>query len=194
MKRSLILAGVLLAVPFAALGQQGDWSAALTSRLEAKASKTVDVSLDQSMLKFASQFLDTKDPDQAQAKKIVSNMQGIYVHSFEFDKPGEYTEEDVAYLRGPLKDPPWSRIVSARSKRDGENVEVYFKKEGAKFTGLVVIATQPTSLTFVSILGPIDPDDLAKLGGHFGIPPVEVTHGDKDKEKMKDKDKKGEDQ
>ncbi len=177
MKRIWILIAVLLAAGWGVHAQ--DWSASLTSRLEAKASKTVDVTLDQSMLKFASRFLDDKDPDQAQAKKIVANMQGIYVHSFQFEKSGEFTDEDVATLRGPLKDPPWSRIVNVRSKREGENVEVYFKKEGGKFTGLVVIATQPTSLTFVSIVGPIDPDDLAKLGGQFGIPKVDIGHDEK---------------
>lgn len=187
MRRILILAMVALAAPMGARGQ--DWSEPVTSKLAAKASKTVDVNLDQSMLKFACQFLDQKDADQAQAKKICSNMQGIYVHNFEFEKEGEYTQEDIAVLRAPLTDPPWSRIVNVRSKQDNENVEVYFKKEGAKFTGLVVIATEPTSLTFVNIMGPIDPEDIAKLGGQFGIPELEVTHDGKDKDKSKDKDK-----
>ena len=189
MKRILIMAALCLAAAAGAAAQTQDWSAALAAKLEQKASKTVDVNLDQSMLKFAAQFLDQKDPDQAEAKRIVANMQGIYVHNFEFEKDGQYTEEDLAMLRAPLKEPTWSRIVNVKSKEEGENVEVYFKKEGAKFTGLVVIATEKTSLTFVNIMGPIDPADLAKLGGQFGIPDVEITPDDKDKVKMKDKAK-----
>lgn len=189
MKRILIMAALCLAAAAGAAAQTQDWSAALAAKLESKASKTVDVNLDQSMLKFAAQFLDQKDPDQAEAKRIVANMQGIYVHNFEFEKDGQYTEEDLAMLRAPLKEPMWSRIVNVKSKEEGENVEVYFKKEGAKFTGLVVIATEKTSLTFVNIMGPIDPADLAKLGGQFGIPDVEITPDDKDKVKMKDKAK-----
>jgi len=188
-KRILIMAALCLAAAAGAAAQTQDWSAALAAKLESKASKTVDVNLDQSMLKFAAQFLDQKDPDQAEAKRIVANMQGIYVHNFEFEKDGQYTEEDLAMLRAPLKEPTWSRIVNVKSKEEGENVEVYFKKEGAKFTGLVVIATEKTSLTFVNIMGPIDPADLAKLGGQFGIPDVEITPDDKDKVKMKDKAK-----
>lgn len=188
MKRSLMLTMVLVMAPvtFAAARTQ-DWSSGLTAKLEAKASKTVDVSLDQSMLKFACQFLDQKDHDQAKAKKICGNMQGIYVHSFEFEKEGDYSEQDLNEVRASLKGPAWSRIVNVRSKVDGENVEVYFKKEGDKFSGLVVIATEPTSLTFVNIMGPIDPADLADLGGQFGIPEMEVTHDDKDKDRTKDK-------
>lgn len=189
MKRILIMAALCLAAAAGAAAQTQDWSAALAAKLELKASKTVDVNLDQSMLKFAAQFLDQKDPDQAEAKRIVANMQGIYVHNFEFEKEGQYTEEDLVMLRAPLKEPTWSRIVNVKSKEEGENVEVYFKKEGAKFTGLVVIATEKTSLTFVNIMGPIDPADLAKLGGQFGIPDVEITTDDKDKVKTKDKDK-----
>jgi hypothetical protein len=189
-RRIPILAMILAMAPAAVMAARTqDWSSGLTAKLEAKASKTVDVSLDQSMLKFACQFLDQKDQDQAKAKKICSNMQGIYVHSFEFDKEGDYSEQDLNEVRASLKAPVWSRIVNVKSKKDGENVEVYFKKEGEKFTGLVVIATQPTSLTFVNIMGPIDPEDLAKLGGQFGIPEMEVTHDGRDKDRSKDKAK-----
>jgi hypothetical protein len=173
----LTLIGVLFMASLPARAQ--DSSVPLLSKLEAKASKTVDVSLDQSMLQFAGRFLDDKDADQAKAKKIVAKLRGVYVHSFEFEKEGGYTAEDVASLRAGLKEPEWSRIVNVRSKRNDENTEVYFRKVGGKFQGLVVIATQPTQLTYVNIDGEIDPDDLVKLGGQFGIPKVEMDHSDK---------------
>jgi len=164
---------LLLFVPLATLAQDAD-PGGMLKKLSSHASKTVDVNLDQSMLQFASAFLDPKDPEQAKAKKIIANMKGIYVHSFEFDKPGGYSDQDLAALRAPLKEPEWSRIVTVRSKQESENCEVYFRKEGGKFTGLVVIATQPNELTYVNILGPISPDDLRELGGEFGIPKVQI--------------------
>jgi hypothetical protein len=171
------LLALLLFAPLAVFAQ--DWDpGGMLKKLSARASKTVEVTLDQSMLQFASAFLDPKDPDQAKAKKVIANMKGIYVHSFEFEKPGGYTDEDVASLRGPLKGPEWSRIVTVRSKQEGENVEVYFKKEGGKFAGLVVIATEPNELTYANIVGPIDPDDLRALGGELGIPKVEMKKGE----------------
>jgi hypothetical protein len=173
MRRIGIILALFFAVQLPAAAQDWDPGGAL-KKLSAKASKAIDVTLDQSMLQFAGAFLDPKDPDQARAKKIISNMKGIYVHSFEFEKAGEYSEDDVASLRVPLKEPLWSRIVNVRSKRDGQNVEVYFKKEDGKFTALVVIATEPTELTFVDINGPISPEDIRQLGGQFGIPKIEI--------------------
>lgn len=181
MKRRLaciaVLFSMMVAGPRPARAQ--DSSGAMLSKLEAKASKTVDVSLDQSMLQFAARFLDAKDADQAKAKKIVAKLRGVYVHSFSFESEGGYSADDIASLRASLKQPEWSRIVNVRSKQNGENTEVYFKKMGGKFQGLVVIASQAKQLTYVNIDGEIDPDDLATLGGQFGIPKVEVDHSDK---------------
>jgi Domain of unknown function (DUF4252) len=173
MKRIGTIVALLLATQLTAFAQDWDPGGAL-KKLSARASKTVDVTLDQSMLQFAGGFLDSKDPEQARAKKIIADMKGIYVHSFEFDKSGDYTEQDVAAIRNQLKGPEWSRIVDVTSKTEGQNVEVYFRKEGEKFKGLVVIATEPTELTFVDLEGPITPEDLRALGGQFGIPKVEV--------------------
>jgi Domain of unknown function (DUF4252) len=173
MRRIGTIVALLLFAQLTVFAQDWDPAGAL-KKLSAKAARTVDVTLDQSMLQFASAFLDTKDPDQAQAKKIIANMKGIYVHNFEFDKSGEYSEEDLALLRAPLKEPDWSRIVTVKSKQEGENVEVYFRKEGGKFTGLAIIATEPTELTWVHIVGPINPEDLRGLGGQFGIPHIEI--------------------
>lgn len=173
MRRVATLVALLMLAQFTAVAQDWDPAGAL-KKLAEKAAKTVDVNLDQSMLQFAGGFLDPKDPDQAQAKKVIANMKGIYVHSFEFDKSGEYTDADVASLRAPLKEPEWSRIVNVRNKRDPGNVEVYFRKQEGKFTGLVIISTEPNELTWVNIVGPINPDDLRRLGGEFGIPRVEV--------------------
>jgi len=173
MRRLGAVVGLLLAAQMTATAQDLDPGGTI-KKLAARASKTIDVNLDQSMLRFASAFLDPKDPDQAQAKKIIANMKGIYVHSLEFDKSGEYTEGDLSALRDALKQPEWSRIVNVRSKRDGENVEIYFKKDGEKFEGLILLATEPTEFTFVDIAGPITPEDVMRLGGHFGIPKVNI--------------------
>ncbi len=173
MKRIATIVALLLATQMMAFAQDWDPGGVL-KKLSARASNTVDVTLDRSMLQFASGFLDSKDPNQAQAKKLIANMKGIYVHSFEFDKPGEYSDQDVAAIKNALKGPEWSRIVDVVSKTEGQNVQVYFHKQGNKFEGLVVIATEPTELTFVDLVGPITPEDLRALGGQFGIPKVQI--------------------
>jgi hypothetical protein len=39
---------------------------------------------------------------------------------------------------------------------------------------LAIIATEPKQLTLVNIVGAIDLDTLSELGGHMGIPDVDV--------------------
>lgn len=137
-------------------------------RLSGRATESVDVTLDSSMLQLASAFL-SNDPDQKQVKKIVSKLKGVYVRSFEFGKEGQYSMADVEAIRSQLKAPGWSRIVGVRSIK-GENSEVYLKKTGNAIDGLVVIDAEPKELTVVHIDGPIDPEELSDLGGHMGIP------------------------
>ncbi len=148
-------------------------------KLAAKAVETVDVKLDSSMLQAAGKFLSEKEADEAKAKKLVSGLKGVYVKSFEFAKEGEYSEADVEEIRSQLSVPGWSQIVKVRSKKDNESADVYLKREGDKTVGLVVIAAEPKELTIVNIDGPIDLEQLGELGGHLGIPKVNVEHGSK---------------
>jgi hypothetical protein len=107
-------------------------------------------------------------------KKLIGGLKGIYVRSFEFEKPGEYQDSDVEPVRAQLHTPAWSRIVGVRSLKSGENSEVFIKTENGKIGGLAILVTEPKVLTIVSIEGTIDPDQLNELGGHFGIPKVDI--------------------
>ena len=143
-------------------------------RLSAKAVESVNVTVDGALLQLAAKFLSRSDPEQRAVKNLISNVKGVYVRSFEFAGPGQYSEADVDALRAQLKAPQWSRMVNVRSTRGGENVDVFFKMDKERIAGLVLIATQPHELTIVNIVGGIDLDQLASLGGYFGIPQVNV--------------------
>jgi hypothetical protein len=140
-------------------------------KLAARATESVDVNLDASMLQLASKFLSKDDADEARVKNLVSKLKGVYVRSFEFDKEGQYSMSDVESIRSQLKTPMWSRIVGVKSLK-GENSEIYLKKQGDQIGGLVVIAAEPRELTVVHIDGPINPEDLTELQGHMGIPKI----------------------
>jgi hypothetical protein len=157
----------LLALAGVAPAQQVKWN---FDKLAARANNTVDVSLDGSLLRFAAKFLSDDDKDEVKVKKLVGGLKGIYVKSFEFKKPGEYSAADVDSFRAPLHAPDWQRIVGVHSNEDGETVEVYIKNEGKGIGGLAIIAMEPKELTLVNIVGAIDLDSLSKLGGQFGIP------------------------
>lgn len=170
--KTWMMAG-LLAAPLALWAQEPKLQLNL-DHLASKAKESVEVTLDASMLQFASKFLSDKKPEEAEAKKLVSGLKQILVRSFEFDQPGQYAVADLENLRSQLRAPEWARIVNVRSKADGENVDVFVRRTGEQIGGLVVIAAEPKELTVVSIDGPIRPEDLAKLGGQWGVPKIEI--------------------
>jgi len=101
------------------------------------------------------------------------------VKSFEFDKEGAYSDEDISAIRAQIRVPGWSRIVGVRSKRERENVEVFTRMEGDKIIGLAIISAEPKELTIVNIVGPIDLDKLSDLEGEFGIPRMGLERSSK---------------
>lgn len=156
-------------------------------KLAEKASDSVTVSLDGNLLQLASRFLSSDDPDQAQIKKLVASLKGVYVRNFEFEKTGEYQASDLEPIRSQLKDPKWKKIVEVRGH---DNAEVMLRQENEHvISGLAVIVAEPKELTVVYIDGPIDMDGLSKLAGNFGIPEDIGSKLEKEKDKDKDKDK-----
>ena len=174
----LYLLSALLAAP-SAEGQDAKLQINHLDKLAAKAEETVDVTIDGPMLQLATKFLSSKKPDEAKAKELVAGLKGIYVKSFEFDKEGAYSDEDVSAIRAQIRAPAWSRIVGVRSKRERENVEVFTRMEGDKIIGLAIISAEPKELTIVNIVGPIDLDKLSDLEGEFGIPRMGLERSSK---------------
>lgn len=138
-------------------------------KLAERATNSVDVTLDKSLLALAGGFLSKDDPDEAQVKKLIGKLRGIYVRTFEFDKEGQYSMSDVQAMRAQLKGPNWSRIVGVKSVK-GDNAEVYILKDGDQIGGIVVLDAEPKELTIVHIDGSISPEELSHLSGHMGIP------------------------
>ena len=167
--RSLALAAVLAG---ALWGQQFKFN---LDHLEGKASDRVDVSLNSNMLQFAAKFLDTKDPEEAKVKQLISGMEGIYIRSFEFKKEGAYSPADLDQVRNQLKAPEWSRIFGIKNSDDGENIEVFVRNAGGKVLGIAILSSDPKQLTVANLVGNIDIDSLAALGGRWGLPKMDAT-------------------
>jgi hypothetical protein len=143
--------------------------------LAAKASDSVDVALNGATLQFAAKFLDGKDPEEAQVKKLLEGITGIYVRSYEFKTEGAWAPADLEGVRKQLRGPQWARIVDIKSSGDGESTQVYVRSEEQKMTGLAILVADPKQLTVVNIVGKVDLNSLADLGGHFGIPKIETA-------------------
>jgi hypothetical protein len=147
-----------------------------TSQLEhlaAKASNTVDITIDERLMQFAGKFLSRRKGDEASVKEFVDGLKGVYVKSYEFETEGQYSPADIESIRSQLRGANWSKIVNVNSKKEG-GVEVYLMTQGGKNAGLALLATEPKEITIINIVGPIDLDKLSHLEGNFGIPELDI--------------------
>lgn len=179
----LVLGMALMCTALTGVAQSAKLELKNLEKLSDKAAEVNDVTLDGSLLQLAAKVLQAShDPDAAEVKEVIKNLKGIYVKNFSFDEPNQYSQADVEAIRAQLTGPGWQRIVTSNNKRNGEKNEVYLLKEGDKITGVAILVAEARELTVVNIVGPIDFDKLAELGGHFGIP-EEITDQPKSKHK-----------
>jgi hypothetical protein len=187
----ICLAAALACGSVAARAQQTN-SKLRIENLEALASKAdhvVDVTLDENLLRLIPAIILKTDKNAVEAKnvaRIAAGFKGVYVRSFNFSDEGQWKESDLAGIREQLKEPGWSKIVSVRSRKDGQNVEVYLMTDPANLGGLAILATQANELTVVNIVGKINIEDILALQGQFGIPDLDVQIGNDTDDKKSD--------
>jgi hypothetical protein len=141
--------------------------------LAAKASQSVDVNLDERLMRIAAKVFSDHDADEREVKKLVAGLKGIYVKSFEFEADGQYALADVESIRSQVRGPGWSRLVNVNSRKEG-NLEVYLLLNGELIGGLAVLHTDVREFTVVNIVGPVDLEKLSKLEGQFGVPELGI--------------------
>jgi hypothetical protein len=149
--------------------------------LASKASNAVDLSLTGPTLRFAAKFLDGHDPDEAQIKKLIEGLQGVYIKHFEFKHDNQWMPADLDRVRNQLHAPEWQRIIGVKSSEEESTAEVYLHVENGKNTGVAILEAEPRELTVINIVGPVDLEGLAELGGHFDIPKLTIPKEKKPK-------------
>ena len=181
------LIALLLIITSALIARAQDSRIQLSSldHLAAKASQTVDVSIDERLIRLAAKLFKD-DGDEKEIKALLVGIKGIYVKSFEFDTDGQITTADTETIRTQLRGPGWSRLVGVKSRKDGD-FGVYLHLNGEQVGGLAVLHTDQRDLTVVNIVGPVDLDKLARLEGQLGIPDLEIQPS---KPKTKNDDEK----
>ncbi|MHB1793758.1 MAG: DUF4252 domain-containing protein [Acidobacteriaceae bacterium] len=185
MKRSIVAfrtglllgCGLLLALPAVAQDTQPDFPVALDKKLAARAVNVNEVTMNKTMLKFASQFLDSKDKDDAQAQHLIQNLNAIYVRNYEFSQPGQYTSDDLNTVRRQFIGPDWNPMVKVRSRKGEGDTDIYVKMVHNEVQGMFILDAEPKELDMVYISGSIRPEDLKDLSGNFGIPNINTGKG-----------------
>ena len=192
MKKRRIWAGILaLGIAGAVVSRAQDQlpePSPIEKSLAARAAHVTEVTLDKTMLAFASKFMDAKGDngkEEQAVKQMIQGLQGVYVREYEFDKDHSYSAEELEGLRKYFENASWSPMVKERNHKgkDGgyaESTDVLVKLVDNKMQGLFVLDAEAKELTLVLILGPIDMEALDKLGGNFGIPKAAMKKAQKE--------------
>ena len=139
------------------------------SGLAAKATESVDISLDGDMLKNAGSFLGGRGKDDADIGALTKNLDGIYVKVFSFDKPGVYSMRDIESLVSQVESNGWKKLMSVREK--DERVEMWMLG-GDRNGGMFFVSSEPKELVLINIAGKVDFETLRKLQGRMGVPNI----------------------
>ena len=146
-----------------------------TERFAQGATEVTEVNLDKNMMAMAAKFLDKSD---AEAQRLMKQMEFVNVKSYEYGKAGAYRMEDVAQFRGRLDEKQWSHVVRNRSATEATDIWIKADEQGA-MSELLVIAAEPTQLTFVHLKGRMSVEDLEKAGASYGVPQTTKLKGAK---------------
>ena len=129
---------------------------------------TIEVYLKQPMLNLLRKFIKDEDPE---LYDIFGKLQLVRVQVFDVtsDLADKFDAESAKTVK-ILDEKGWEKIV--RVFEDDQRVFVYLKpsEDYELIQGIVVIAMEGfEEAVFVNIVGDIHPDDISKLGGHFGV-------------------------
>lgn len=139
-------------------------------KLAAKATNVTNVNLDKDSLQLAAGHVPAKQ------EEMLNHLKGLYIRSFQFSQPGQYSREDVENILRQLQSSGWKSVVTSENKKTGELANICVMSEGGEALGLAIVSAKPKELTVVNLVGPIDLSNLGKMGGNFGIPPGVLQH------------------
>jgi hypothetical protein len=181
LRRACLTLTLLLSLNTAAAAQ--DVSALRPPGLDAyesEATDSVEVTLDARILQTAANAMPDKEPDERAVKALLEGLKGVYVRAFKFEREGAYRDADVEALRARFQSPEWSRVVGVRSRRYGDNVDVFVSASGTQLNGLGVVIASPKELVYVQVSGPIDLERLRAIEGRFRVPRLELYREEKE--------------
>lgn len=148
--------------------------------LETRARDVVEVNIEGKLLDLARRVLaKQKDPDAQKAGRAIRDLKAIYVRVYNFENENEYNMADVDQIRAQLNAPGWEKLANVRSRRNNQKVDVYTMFTGDVMSGVAVVVSEKKSIALVNVIGPIDIDLLAELGGKLNIPRMDIEKDDK---------------
>ncbi len=146
-----------------------DWIPPALAQLSAQAAAKSSFTLDRTMLAAAASLLP--DADQP-TRESIAKLDGLSVHLLRFAAPGMADPAEVAALREAYHRAGWKHLISTSASGPVRNgtTDLWLVMDGVNVRGAVVLVETPRSLALVALKGDLNPLDLLRLRGHFGIP------------------------
>lgn len=175
LSKLILPALLLLGAATAANAQDARLRFEKLNNLEGRAANVVEVNIDGKMLELAKRVMTkTDDADSKKIAAAISGLKGIYVRVFNFERENEYNVADVDEIRQQLQAPGWEKLANVRSKKNNQKIDVFTMFTGDVMSGAAVVISDSKSIALVNVVGPIDIDTLAEIGGHLNIPKIEI--------------------
>ena len=147
-----------------------NWMPDAIAYLRHNASSKTEFDLDHSMVVLASK-VDQDDPD---FRRVIAGVDGVSVHHFRFPGYGMYDPRALVDVRQQYRAAGWQHISGSRSRDGGPGAtDIWVRLDNMTIRNVAVLFAGPSQVNFVSVSCAISPIDLARLGGHFGIPPIQ---------------------
>lgn len=177
--RVVLLATMITACSVIAAGQSARLNFDNLKPLEDRAVDVVEVNIEGKILNLAKRvLLKVKDRDAKIVGEAIQGLEAIYVRVLRFENENEYNIAEVDAIRMQLQSPGWERLANVRSKKDNQKIDVYTMFEGDDMSGVAVVISENKSIALVNVIGPIDIDLLAELGGKLNIPSIDIETDD----------------
>ena len=178
-----ILFALFVSLPVSAVAQSARLDLNRLAGIEARARDVVEVNVEGNILNLAKRVLaKTNEPDAQKVSKAISGLEAIYVRAYKFENENEFNMADVDQIRSQLLSPGWERLANVHSKKNNQKVDVYTMFTGNVMSGVAVVVSEAKSIAIVNVIGPIDIEMLAELGGRMNIPKLDIETGKPDKE------------
>ena len=131
-----------------------------TEKFAKGASEVTEINLDPKMMGMVSN-------GKGGASDLARRMKFMVIHTYEYDKPGMYSKDDVDVFRKKLEDGTWSCSIHVREKDESTDIcsRPSPDHEGSE---MVILTAEPKELTFIHMSGAVSLSDLSAIGSSMG--------------------------
>jgi hypothetical protein len=151
-----------------------DWTPPELAALGARAEVKNNFVLDRTMLGAAAALLPDSETD---ARQSIRKLDGIAVHIYRFHDYDQIDPQQVVLLRQAYHTRGWKHLVTSavtgapvHSGTTDRTTDLWLMVDGVSVRGGTLLQVTPRSVSLVTFAGDLNPIDLLRLRGHFGIP------------------------